>query len=181
MKVIVINGHAESGKSTFVKMCAEYKGADVYEFSMVDAAKAMARLIDWDESQKSPKDRKFLSDLKDLIDSYKDASYEYVKYQIHNHVLPHDIQGQRVVFIHAREAEDIKRLVEEFNARALVIRRKFAEEKPASNHADSNWWTYSYDYAVDNNDGLEFLKKNSENFMAHILSEDWGYEMEEEH
>lgn len=179
MKVIVINGHAESGKSTFVKMCAEYKGADVYEFSMVDAAKAMARLIDWDESQKSPKDRKFLSDLKDLIDSYKDASYEYVKYQIHNHVLPHDIQGQRVVFIHAREAEDIKRLVEEFNARALVIRRKFVESNPASNHADSNWWTYSYDYTVDNNDGLEFLKKNSENFMAYILNEDWGYEMEE--
>lgn len=180
MKVIVINGHAESGKSTFVKMCAEYKGADVYEFSMVDAAKAMARLIDWDESQKSPKDRKFLSDLKDLIDSYKDASYEYVKYQIHNHVLPHDIQGQRVVFVHAREAEDIKRLVEEFNARTLVIRRRFVENNPSSNHADSNWWAYSYDYTVDNNDGLEFLKKNSENFMAYILNEDWGYEMEEE-
>ena len=179
MKVIVINGHAESGKSTFVKMCSEYKGADVYEFSMVDAAKAMARLIDWDESQKEPRDRKFLSDLKDLIDSYKDASYEYVRYQIQNHVLPHDVNGQRIVFVHAREAEDIRRLVEDFNARTLVIRRKSVETIRLDNHADANWWAYSYDYAVDNNDGLEYLKSNSENFMKYILSEDWGYETEE--
>lgn len=180
MKVIVINGHAASGKSTFVKMCSEYPDTDVYEFSMVDAAKTMARIIDWDESQKSPKDRKFLSDLKDLIDLYKDASYEYVKYQIHNHVLPDDINGQRVVFIHAREPEDIKRLVEDFNAKTLIIRRKFVETQPASNHADANWWVPTYDYSVDNNDGLEYLKKNSENFMKYILSEDWGYEQEDE-
>lgn len=180
MKVIVINGHAESGKSTFVKMCAEYPNADVYEFSMIDAAKAMARVIDWDESQKNPRDRKFLSDLKDLIDLYSDASYEYVKYQIENHVLPHDINGERVIFVHAREPQDITRLVNDFNARTLVIRRKSVETIRLDNHADSNWWVYSYDYAVDNNDGLEFLKSNSENFMKYILSEDWGYEMEEE-
>ena len=179
MKVIVINGHAESGKSTFVKMCAECEGADVYEFSMVDAAKAMARIIDWDESKKNPKDRKFLSDLKDLIDNYSDASYEYVRYQIENRVYLHDSNCQIVVFIHAREPQDILRLTKDFNARTLVIRRKFVEEKPASNHADSNWWNYMYDYSVNNNDGLEFLKKNSEDFMAHILGEDWGYEVEE--
>ena len=97
MKVIVINGHAGCGKSTFVKMCAKYPDTDVYEFSMVDAAKAMARLIDWDDSQKEPRDRKFLSDLKDLIDLYNDGSYNYVKYQIENHVLPSDINGQRII------------------------------------------------------------------------------------
>lgn len=180
MKVIVINGHAASGKSTFVKMCAEYPNTDVYEFSMVDAAKAMARLIDWDESQKSSRDRKFLSDLKDLIDSYKDASYEYVRYQIENHVLPHDLQGERVIFIHAREPQDIMRLVHDFNARTLVIRRKEVESLKLNNHADSNWWNYKYDYSVNNDDGLEFLKRNSEDFMKYILSEDWGYEVEEE-
>lgn len=180
MKVIVINGHAGCGKSTFVKMCAEYPDTDVYEFSMVDAAKAMARLIDWDESQKGPRDRKFLSDLKDLIDLYNDGSYNYVRYQIENHILPSDINGQRVVFIHAREPQDIMRLVHDFNAKTVVIRRKAVEDKPASNHADANWWDFTYDYAIDNNDGLEFLKRNSEDFMKFILSEDWGYEQEDE-
>ena len=179
MKVIVINGAAASGKSTFVKMCAEYPDVDLYEFSMVDAAKAMARLINWDESQKTPRDRKFLSNLKDLIDLYNDGSYEYVKYQVHNHVLPSDVNGQRIVFIHAREPQDITRLVKDFNAKTLVIRRKKAEETKQNNHADSEWWNYMYDYAVDNNDGFEFLKKNSENFMEFILNEDFGYEQED--
>lgn len=180
MKIVVINGHAESGKSTFVSMCREYEGADVYEFSMVDAAKDMAGIIGWDESMKTPRDRKFLSDLKDLIDLYSDASYEYVKYLIHNHVYPHDLSKEVVVFIHAREPQDIMRFVTDFNAKTLIIRRKFVETIPASNHADANWWVPIYDYSVDNNDGLDFLKKNSENFMKHILSEDWGYEQEDE-
>ena len=180
MKVIIINGHAESGKSTFVQMCKEYNGADVYEFSMVDAAKAMARVIDWEETDKTPRDRKFLSDLKDLIDRYNDGSYEYVKYQLENHVYQHKSDEQVVVFIHAREPQDILRFVNDFNAKTLIIRRKFVEDIKLDNHADSNWWNYSYDYAVNNNDGLDFLKKNSEDFMKYILSEDWGYESEEE-
>ena len=179
MKVIVINGHAESGKSTFVKMCSEYPDVDVYEFSMVDAAKAMARIIGWEETNKGPRDRKFLSDLKDLMDTYNDGSFEYIKYQIENFVLPNDINGKRVVFIHAREHDDIERLVNEFNAKTLVIRRKFVEDKPASNHADADWWNYKYDFAVNNNDGIEFLKKNSEDFMEFILNEDWGFEQKE--
>jgi hypothetical protein len=95
-------------------------------------------------------------------------------------VLPSDINGQRVVFIHAREPQDIMRLVHDFNAKTVVVRRKAVEDKPASNHADANWWDFTYDYAIDNNDGLEFLKKNSEDFMKFILNEDWGYEQEDE-
>ena len=77
------------------------------------------------------------------------------------------------------EALFITRLVKDFNAKTLVIRRKKAEETKQNNHADSEWWNYMYDYAVDNNDGFEFLKKNSENFMEFILNEDFGYEQED--
>ena len=61
MKVLIINGHAESGKSTFVNFCKEFPTADVYEFSMVDAAKTMAKIIGWEETDKTEKDRNFLS------------------------------------------------------------------------------------------------------------------------
>ena len=175
MKVIIINGHAESGKSTFVEMCKSYPDVNVYEFSMIDAAKEMAEIIGWDESQKSPRDRKFLSDLKDLVDIYNDGSYQYVKFNLDNLYEYRDAYQNLIVFIHAREPEDIERFVKEYNAKTLVIRRKFVEDQGASNHADANWWQYTYDYAVSNNGQLEHLKKNSENFMEHILSEDWGY------
>lgn len=180
MKVVIINGHAGCGKSTFIDLCRKHPKADVYEFSMVDAAKTMAKVVGWTEKQKSPKDRKFLSDLKDLIDKYNDGSFEYLKFLLHNYVYSHDLDKEVVVFINAREAADIKRLCDTFNAKSLVIRRKEVESIPASNHADANWWNYSYDYAVDNNDGLEFLEKNSQNFIDFILKEDWEYDQESE-
>lgn len=174
MKVLVINGHAESGKSTFVKFCKQHKLADVYEFSMVDAAKAMARIIDWDESKKENKDRNFLSNLKDLIDEYNDGSYEYVKFQMENFVYPHDSNKEVIVFIHARELKDIARLKEEFNAKSVVVRRKFVEDKKIENHADSEWWMPDYDYTIINNSDLEYLEKTSKQFMDYILQEDWN-------
>lgn len=180
MKIIIINGHAESGKSTFVQMCKEYPNAEVEEISMVDAAKHMASLIGWNESMKTPRDRKFLSDLKDLIDSYNTGSYYFVRDYLHNYAYLHDLNKQHIIFIHAREPQDIKRLVNDFNAKTLVIRRKFVEDEAASNHADANWWNYRYDFVVNNNRDLSFLKKNSENFMEFILNADFGYEQEDE-
>lgn len=180
MKVIVINGHAESGKSTFIQMCSEYPGAEVQEVSMVDAAKHMASTIGWKESMKTPRDRKFLSDLKDLIDEYNEGSYFFVREYLHNYAYLHDLSKQHIVFIHAREPEDIKRLVKDFNAKTLVIRRKFIEDEPSSNHADANWWNFTYDFAVNNNGELEHLKQNSEEFMKYILKEDFGYEQDDE-
>lgn len=173
MKVLIINGHAESGKSTFVQFCKETQKADIYEFSMVDAAKSMARLIGWDESMKSNKDRNFLSNLKDLIDRYNDGSYEYIKFQMENFIYSHDLRKETIVFIHAREPQDILRLTDEFNAKSVVVRRKFVEDKVIENHADSEWWMPNYDYTIINNSDLDYLKKTSEQFMDYILQEDW--------
>lgn len=178
MKVLVINGHAESGKSTFVRFCKETGLAEIQELSMVDAAKAMAEIIGWDESQKTERDRKFLSDLKDLIDIYNDGSYEYIKYLMENYIYQHDYQKQFIIFIHAREPEDIERLKKEYNARSVVVRRKFVEGKKLNNHADSDWWIPNYDYTIINNESLEYLEKTSEEFMKHILADtEWeGFE-----
>lgn len=175
MKIIVINGHAESGKSTFVRMCVNYPEVDVYEVSMVDAAKHMAKLIGWEETTKSPRDRKFLSDLKDLIDTYNNGSYNYVKEKIKSILSFHNADDEIVLFIHAREPKDITQIVNDFNAKTLVIRRKDVEGQIASNHADANWWQYTYDYAVNNNGDLDDLEQNSKDFMRHILKEDWRY------
>lgn len=80
MKVVIVNGAAASGKDTFVSFCesALGSGVSVTKTSMVDAAKDAARYLGWDE-QKTLKNRKFLSNLKDLIDEWGDVSYKWVK------------------------------------------------------------------------------------------------------
>ena len=178
MKVIVINGHAESGKSTFVKMCAEYKGADVYEFSMVDAAKAMARLIDWDESQKSPRDRKFLSDLKDAWERYNDGPYDLIKYRIEliekTELMRHHTTDDIIVFVHAREPDDIERLVKDFNAFTLLIRRPSAN-RVHGNHADDCVEEWGYDMIYENIGDFEDMEFEARMILNYID----GVEIEE--
>ena len=61
MKIIIINGYAGVGKSTFVEMCK--KDYLVTELSTIDPIKDIASKIGWN-GQKEPKDRKFLADLK---------------------------------------------------------------------------------------------------------------------
>jgi guanylate kinase len=91
-----------------------------------------------------------------------------------NFVYPHDSNKEVVVFIHARESKDIARLKEEFNAKSVVVRRKFVEDKKIENHADSEWWMPDYDYTIINNSNLEYLEKTSKQFMDYILQEDWN-------
>ena len=82
MKVVIINGRERSGKDTFVDICSIVNNGKVISTSMVDGTKELARKIGWDGS-KEPRDRKFLSDLKDLLDEYKDRILN-----VHASILP---------------------------------------------------------------------------------------------
>ena len=67
MKVIIINGKAEVGKDTLVTMCKDLLGANrILNISTVDFVKEVANFCGWDGT-KTPENRKFLSDLKDLV------------------------------------------------------------------------------------------------------------------
>ena len=76
MKIICINGSPTAGKDTFVSFCGKKKDG-VFNYSMVDGIKELARLGGW-SGAKELKDRKFLSDLKDLFDNYNDFSFQDV-------------------------------------------------------------------------------------------------------
>ena len=76
MKIICINGQGGVGKDSFVFFCGSpFSG--IYNYSMIDGVKNIATLIGWDGG-KGLKDRKFLSDLKDLVDDYNDYSFRNV-------------------------------------------------------------------------------------------------------
>ena len=180
MKVVIVNGAAASGKDTFVSFCesALGSGVSVTKTSMVDAAKDAARYLGWDE-QKTLKNRKFLSNLKDLIDEWGDVSYKWVKDNIIDQEYEESIacgdKEQPWVFVMAREPDDIDRLKKNLNASSVCIRRKEAEDAPTSNHADACVLMANYDYYIDNNGTIEGLKEAAETLVKIVKENEFTY------
>jgi hypothetical protein len=175
MKIVVINGKAGTGKDTFVMMCQDVLGASrVLNISTVDFVKEVALFCGWNGS-KTPKNRKFLSDLKDLLTEWEDIPFMKVCDTIRNWSCELDeFEGYEawcnsVVFIHCREPKEIKKLIEEFDAISLLIRRDAAESVEQMNHADNEVLNYEYDYTMPNNGSLSELRARAEEFLRGCL------------
>ena len=78
VKVIICNGRPGVGKTTFQEMCQIYAREEwenkirVDITSTVDFVKDIAKQCGWDGT-KDLKNRKFLSDLKDLLTEWNDV------------------------------------------------------------------------------------------------------------
>ena len=162
-KIIVINGTGASGKSTFISLVSSFYPATI-ELSMVDLVKEVASYIGWN-GDKSEKSRKFLADIKDLIDDYdKSTIYKDVDYHIEEST-KNWIDPIIIIFVNARSPEDIQYFVDKYNAKTLLITNPRVAPIN-SNHADSNVNDYQYDYVVENNSTLEDLSEKAEIFLA---------------
>lgn len=140
--IIIINGTGGSGKDTFVEFVSKY--SKVFNFSSVDKVKEVARVIGW-SGTKSEKDRKFLSDLKKLTTEYNDMSFNSIK----DAVSKFYSDDNEIMFIHIREPEEIKRAVNSFDAKTLLIKRD-GQEIIKTNYSDANVENYNYDYIIEN-------------------------------
>ena len=158
-KIVVINGTGGCGKDTFVELCSKY--ISVYNFSSIDKVKEIAKIIGW-TGTKHDKDRKFLSDLKKLTTEYNDMSFESIKEAINIF----NNNNFELMFIHIREPEEIKRVVEEFKAYSLLIKRK-NQELIKTNYSDASVFNYDYDYIIENTT-LEEYEKKAINFIKEL-------------
>lgn len=175
--LIVINGHPEAGKDTFVKMFAEVAGEDnVLNVSTIDYVKSIAIKCGWDGS-KTPENRKFLSDLKDVLSQWGDVPYKQVMSSIdywlaarsvrmtHNLGADYMWKAPRgFIFIHCREPEEIKKFVERNDAITVFVKRPGNNQEIYNNHADANVEKYLYDYIINNNGTLEALSELAKDF-----------------
>lgn len=181
MKILIINGAPRSGKSLFCELCREQLNGWGYEYSTVDFVKEIAAKCGW-KGEKTPKNRKFLSDLKDLLTEWNDVPFETVKFYIRNTFLAYENLGvdtdKLVFFIHCREPKEIQKFVDRMGAKALIVRRLEAEEQKQSNHADSNVFNYDYDYVICNNGTKEDLFDESKRFLEKIKTENWNSYLE---
>ena len=154
--IIVINGTGGSGKDTFVEYVSKY--AKVYNFSSVDKVKEIAKLIGWTGT----KTDKFLSDLKKLTTNYNDMSFVSIKEAINKFNSSND----EIMFIHIREPEEIQRVVDNFSAKTLLIKREGLKIID-TNSSDANVENYKYDYKIINTT-LENLDKSALEFVQDL-------------
>lgn len=158
-KIVIINGTGGCGKDTFVDICSKYK--KVYNFSSIDSVKEIARIIGWNGS-KSDKDRKFLSDLKKLTTDYNDFAFNSIKDAINIFNKSND----ELMFIHIREPEEIKKVVDKFKVKTLLIKRQ-NQELIETNSSDANVDDYNYDYIIINTT-LDEYENKAVNFIKEL-------------
>lgn len=175
MKIVIINGKAGTGKDTFVTMCRDILGiTKILNISTVDYVKEIAKHCGWDGT-KTPKNRKFLSDLKDLLTEWNDIPFKKVCQDIKTwqHLwIDSGEYDKAVIFIHCREPKEIKKLCEElsiYNPITLLMRRDAAESVEQVNHADNEVLNYEYDYVIPNNGLLSELRASAEIFLREYL------------
>ena len=167
MKIYMLNGKAGSGKTTFFKLIEEKCRNYVYNYSTVDLVKKVAYGCGWDGS-KTPENRKFLSDLKDLLTEWNDVPYKDCLKEIKRITSLADIYDVEhddwAIFIDCREPKEIQKFVNRLGAKTIFIDRKI-EDYNASNHADANVENFEYDIVINNNGTLEDLAAVAMNFI----------------
>ena len=167
MKIYILNGKAGSGKTTFFKLIEEKCHNYVYNYSTVDLVKKVAYGCGWDGS-KTPENRKFLSDLKDLLTEWNDVPYKDCLKEIKRITSLADIYDVEhddwAIFIDCREPKEIQKFVDRLGAKTIFIDRKI-EDYNASNHADANVENFEYDIVINNNGTLEDLAAVAMNFI----------------
>lgn len=168
MKIIVINGMPQSGKSTFVGFCMDELGCWGREVSTVDFVKKIAEECGWDKT-KTPENRKFLSDLKDLLTDWGDVPYKKImedkkvwEFSFEQFDIP---TKDCFLFIHCREPKEIQKFVDRVGAETLLIRRASVEGQEQSNHADADVFNFKYDYEIVNDGELKDLKDKAKKFL----------------
>ena len=173
MKIAVVNGFPQVGKDEFVQCCLSELGAVGKLISTVDFVKEIAVRCGWDGT-KTPQNRKFLSDLKDLLTNWGDIPYTKTLQEIklfYYDLEYYDVEDSGVVFIMSREPEEISRFEKELGAKSILIRRNAVEFNEQSNHADSEVLNHKYHYIIDNNGTLEELKIKAKEFCNYIKNE----------
>lgn len=170
--VVIINGSPMSGKSTFVDICKHIsKRGRVHEYSTVDFVKQIAEECGWDGT-KDAKNRKFLSDLKDLLAEWNDVPFKKSKEFID--AVHTFAQGDIMVFIHCREPQEIQKFVDHYGkdqCHTLLIQRPSVDGDDQSNHADAQVDEYDYDLTIVNDGTLDQLKETAIIYMENHLGE----------
>lgn len=136
---------------------------------MVDFVKEIAYQCGWN-GEKTAKNRKFLSDLKDLLTDWDNIPFQKAIQEIKLFKFDlnyYDVLDKGIVFIMCREPKEIEKF-EKLGAKSVLIRRAAVEFEQQSNHADSEVLNHKYDYIIENNGTIDELKEKAKEFLKNL-------------
>lgn len=179
MKVIIINGAPGVGKTTFENYCIKYAETNCFKVSTIDYVKYVAASCCGWTHEKTLKDRKFLSELKQIMTDYNDYPYIKTLETINTKIKKLTDEGKYdsdklIIFISCRELEQIQSMKRALNAKTLVIRRMFEEAKETSNRSDKEVNDMTYDYEIWNTEDLPQLENSAIRFIEKVQEEEWN-------
>lgn len=150
--VIIINGSGGVGKDTLCTLASKH--LECTSISSVDEIKDIASIFAyWNSNKKESKDRKFLSDLKNLFTYYCDRPFEYMMEKVEKFK---EDTSKQVLFIHSREIMEINRLKAEiknnFNIPcfSLLVIQSNVPKVTWGNSSDDDIDIKDYDVVFDN-------------------------------
>lgn len=170
VQIVVVNGRPGCGKTTFEDLCHE-ELEDSSSYSTIDFVKKIAKECGWDGS-KTDKNRKFLSDLKDILTAWNDTPYESVIKEvgsIEQKLKDYYIDDtDYLLFVDCREPDEITKFEKLNDAVSVIIRRPDVEDTPTSNHADAEVMRHIYNYTIWNDGTIEDLKNKAISFIIEL-------------
>lgn len=173
MKIFYVNGVAESGKDTFIKMAKETfpeGGMLIKSISTADRSKEIAmESFGWD-GVKDEKGRELLSGIKMISSKYNNGPIKLVEREI---ALAKSL-GYDAILIQAREFPEIMEMVDLFGGKTVVVsnprtypgrtEQKFLDMVPAD---------YCYDIEIRNDGSLVELEEAAEEFVRKEIPWTW--------
>lgn len=169
VKVVIVNGVPQAGKDLFVSYCKQILGDRCLNISTVDFVKDIAYRCGWDGT-KTPENRKFLSDLKQLLVDWNDVPYRMAVQAINIFAGQFQNTDNVVAFVHCREPKEIQKFKDRIGATTLLLRRPEAEARAQSNSSDSDVFNYNYDIELVNNGTLGDLRILAQSFIEQQLN-----------
>ena len=195
-KIIIINGSDGVGKNAFAKRVIEetlklakrivpvenedycvdpeifYRRNNI---STIDCVKNIAKMFNWND-EKSEKDKKMLSDLKNLITVYNDYLFKDITTQINDWLYYdkkrlNDMYDHSFLFVHCREPKEIDRIRNQFPNTFTLLVQNPKVAKVTGNHADREVKNYNYDFIVVNDSDLRALRKVAIDFYKKIFNQ----------
>lgn len=165
-KIFIINGSGGVGKDAFVKLVSEELDGKVINFSSIDIIKEIAKSCGW-EGGKSERERKFLSDLKLLVDDFSDLTFKNMKEAVEEFQVDNE---HAIMFIHIREPKNIQRAEQAFNANSILVERP-GLARITSNRSDNSVYDYKYyDVTILNDGYLHDLRIKAIKFIDEFIN-----------
>ena len=163
--IYIVNGFPGSGKTTFEHYAMHLVNFPVCacSISTIDIVKTIAYDLGWDGT-KTPANRKFLAELKDLLTNWQDIPFKNIVQRVNefvsrwtenlfimdNTILDYKYTSKNfAIFIDCREPAEIERLKSYFKAKTILIQRP-QSSTDYNNEADKNVMQYNYDIVINN-------------------------------